>query len=512
VSDNWQVKTGDTNDCPCHGFDFQPSRPSGIQDHVVMENEIDALELFLDADLVQYIVSMMNEYGATKRQMNNPPTEHSRYDSWEPINAAEFYKFLAVIIQMGIDHQPQISDYWSTEPTNTEFYRKLFSRNRFQAIYHFMLHVATSSAQGKEKFEPYFEKLIGKFQAAFYPFKNVAIDEIVVGWTGRWKNKQYNASKPKKYHIKTYGLCDSATGYVFHVITYYGAATTYFDPGHGEADMGHAEKVFETLMQNLSEGHHVFADRYYTTRKLVDRLTMKKVYYTGTLNLNRKGFPADLKNLNLEHREQKCFRDDSSGILVTAWRDKKAKKPVVVVSTACSVGDTTVKRKSGDVVIPKVINEYNLNMNGCDRADQLVSYYGMHERKTMKWWKKLFYWSLEIAQVNAFILYKLAKNNPALHFVDFKRKLSKQFLEKAISLGCPLASNRPVGRPSTNVERLNKTKRHLISQVPADRNCLVCSTPQNRKRTTFICMDCSDKPHLHPAKCFEIYHTQLHYK
>jgi hypothetical protein len=49
-------------------------------------------------------------------------------------------------------------------------------------------------------------KLIEKFQAAFYPYMNVAIDEMVIGWKGRWKYKQYNSSKPNKYHIKTFGL------------------------------------------------------------------------------------------------------------------------------------------------------------------------------------------------------------------------------------------------------------------------------------------------------------------
>ena len=41
-------------------------------------------------------------------------------------------------------------------------------------------------------------------------FLNVAIDEMVVKWKGRWKNKQYNPTS-KPYHIKTFGVCDSAT-------------------------------------------------------------------------------------------------------------------------------------------------------------------------------------------------------------------------------------------------------------------------------------------------------------
>ena len=56
-------------------------------------------------------------------------------------------------------------------------------------------------------------KLIQNLQNAFYPYENVSIDEMVIKYKGRWKNGQYNAAKLSKYHIKTFGLCDSATGY-----------------------------------------------------------------------------------------------------------------------------------------------------------------------------------------------------------------------------------------------------------------------------------------------------------
>ena len=69
--------------------------------------------------------------------------------------------------------------------------------------------------------------VITKFQKAFYAYKNLSIDEMVISWKGRWKYKQYNAAKPKKYHIKTFGLCDSATGYVYNILTYFGKNTSY---------------------------------------------------------------------------------------------------------------------------------------------------------------------------------------------------------------------------------------------------------------------------------------------
>jgi hypothetical protein len=204
----------------------------------------------------------------------------------------------------------------------------MFPRDRFEAIYHTMMHASEIEAEAKNKIEPFMNKLIEKFQAAFYPYMNVAIDEMVIRWKGRWKYKQYNSSKPKKYHIKTFGLCDSTTGYVYIILTYFGKETSY-SPEIASSS-GTAEKVFEYLLRPLGKGHHVYADRYYTTHALIKFLIEKNTFYTGTLNINRKNFPPQIKNLKLEQGETKWYRSQDESILCVAWRDKKAKKPCVV--------------------------------------------------------------------------------------------------------------------------------------------------------------------------------------
>ncbi|KAK3780881.1 hypothetical protein RRG08_052039 [Elysia crispata] len=54
----------------------------------------------------------------------------------------------------------------------------------------------------------------------FYNKVNLSIDEMIVGYQGRWKQKQCNASKPQKDHIQCFGLIDIETGYVLHILTY----------------------------------------------------------------------------------------------------------------------------------------------------------------------------------------------------------------------------------------------------------------------------------------------------
>jgi hypothetical protein len=53
---------------------------------------------------------------------------------------------------------------------------------------------------------------------------------------------------------------------------------------------------------------------------------------------------------------------------------------------------------------PSVIANYMTNISGVDTADQYcATYYFL--RRTLKWWRKLFFWGLEVSTINAYILY-----------------------------------------------------------------------------------------------------------
>ena len=100
----------------------------------------------------------------------------------------------------------------------------------------------------KSKIEPFLNLLLVKFQSAFYPGENLFLDEMVIKWKGRSKYKMYNPNKPEKYHIKTFGLCDSLTGYAYNLLIYFGAETSFDDIG----DTGQSEKIFHSLVQDIT--------------------------------------------------------------------------------------------------------------------------------------------------------------------------------------------------------------------------------------------------------------------
>ncbi|GFO29853.1 PiggyBac transposable element-derived protein 4 [Plakobranchus ocellatus] len=129
-----------------------------------------------------------------------------------------------------------------------------------------MLHAGNTQAEGKEKIVPFINLLLQKFRSAFYPYQRLSLDEMIIGFKGRWAFKRFNISKPKKYHIKIFGLCDSATGYVYNILTYFGTNTSY-NPDL-DTTSGDAVKIFDTLLSPCVKGHTIYADRFYTTKEL----------------------------------------------------------------------------------------------------------------------------------------------------------------------------------------------------------------------------------------------------
>ena len=85
------------------------------------------------------------------------------------------------------------------------------------------------------------------------------------------------------------------------------------------------------------------------------------------------------------------FRDY---FLAVWWKDRR---DTFVMSTMHNTSATTVmKRPKGEhdkrpTPCPTAIADYNTYMGGVDLSNQLLSYYSMTARRTLKWWKKVLW-------------------------------------------------------------------------------------------------------------------------
>ena len=91
----------------------------------------------------------------------------------------------------------------------------------------------------------------------------------------------------------------------------------------------------------------------------------------------------------------------------------------------------TGKMTTLDIPRPVPVEMYNRFMGGVDKSDQYLSYHNIL-RKTVRYWKTLFYHIIDVCVVNSFILYNniaLLSGCRTVTENDFRDELVLQMIE-----------------------------------------------------------------------------------
>ncbi|UYV66531.1 PGBD5 [Cordylochernes scorpioides] len=125
---------------------------------------------------------------------------------------------------------------------------------------------------------------------------------------------------------------------------------------------------------------------------------------------------------------------------------------------------------------------YNKHKAGVDRSDQLLSYYSF-QRRTMKWWKKLFFHIFGLTIVNSHIIYNKLNPTSKLSLRDYHLVIMEKMVEEA---GVEI-TDQQLGSSSSKARLL---ERHFITRIKEEnkpnvniqRKCKVCA--EKRKSAT----------------------------
>ena len=255
-------------------------------------------------------------------------------------------------------------------------------------------------------------------------------------------------------------------------------------------------------------------DNYYTSPALFRDLRRLGFGACSTLRTNRQGVPQAIKAKLQKGEVVSEMIDDK--MMALKWMDKR---PVAMLTTIHDDSIVTKQRRSKaaqggveEVRKPLVIEQYNLFMGGVDNGDQLLSYYG-YSHRTLKWWRRGFFHLVDVAIVNAYIMYLSTPcSGRRLTHKEFRVQLAKELLMETTELVDDHGRRSIPNPPSYRL-----TGRHFpgkaISTPSGKRQqleCVVCSGKREngRKSTTFKCKQC-DLP-MCMVPCFELYHTKTH--
>lgn len=331
----------------------------------------------------------------------------------------------------------------------------------------------------------------------------------MIKFKGRSSLKQYLPNKPTKRGIKVWVLADSKNGYVYNFEIYTGKDES--------RSTGLGEHIVKTFISDLEFSYRkVYFDNYFTTPSLLDYLYKKGIYATGTVRINRKNMPRDFCNSTnkLERGEYEYII--SKNIILFKWMDKKL---VFLLSNFHDPNSYQIIRRKGkngakeDLQCPELIIDYNKYMGGVDRADQRKESYSL-DRKSKRFWLRIFFSFLNVTLSNAFILFK-DRTNSSLTYLKFLSSITTSLIEENKIRKCSSPGvnsnkkkNKTFGR-KIQFGFKNNNEPHLPI-VGIQGKCAFCSTKKNQYRSSYHCTHCNRAFCMNSKRnCFYKYHKNI---
>lgn len=409
---------------------------------------------------------------------------------------------------MGYHCLPSWRNYWSTsDDLQVKCIAESMSRNRFGEILS-NLHVNDNSALPDDcvdklyKLRPLISKLNENFRTLWNPACCISIDESMILFTGRSSMKQYNPMKPIKRGYKVWCRAEKS-GFISKFQVYQGK-DKIVDTTDIQKKYGMGGKVVITMSEALLQNKHkLFFDNYFSSIPLMEFLKAENTPACATIRSDRKGLPT-LKDGKAMERGDSDFRVSNTGIIYFRWKDSK---PVHFISNYHGSEETTIKMKMGDgtkklIPCPEVVVDYNEYMGGVDQADMLRAIYGL-DRKSVKWWHRLFWGFMDMAVVNSYIVH--SNLNGQMPLLDFRRNLARGLLAN-----CQIRSLTKRRRISYSVPldmRLQNRGAHWPLFTSSRKRCEVCSNKKIESRPYSICSLCNVHLCINKDKnCFGDYH------
>lgn len=269
-------------------------------------------------DFLQLIVRETNIY-AEEVFLSSASKEKSRITRWKDVTLEELKIFIGLVLHIGSIRMNRLQDYPNKHRLyNLPAFKEYMSRDRFMVVLR-CLHFNTNPLPGQEKpanrlykISPIIDYFNSRMSDIYYPGKELSLDESMVLWRGRLVFRQYIKNKRRKYAVKLY-LLTEPDGIVLKFAVYTGTLDDYGGKGHA------ANVVMHLLDQKLDVGHSVYMDNYYNSYERATKSLSRKTYCTGTIRVDRRNNPTDVKVAKLKKGE--TIAPYSNGVMIAKWKD-----------------------------------------------------------------------------------------------------------------------------------------------------------------------------------------------
>lgn len=476
-------------------------------------------KMFITVEMLQSVAEETNKYSVEKdgRSVNTTPLEMDQ--------------LIGMLFYMGLVQMPNLRSYWESDMW-FEPVASVMSRDRFLklvTVIHFVDNNAVTDDQKLDKLwklRSWFDALRKNF-LKIPPKECQSIDEIIIPFKGRSSLRVYMPNKPHKWGFKLWGRSDS-DGFIYDFDLYQPTR-----PNEQISNLGRSAGVVEKMTESLPDGENfkAFADNYFSSVALAEKLKKRQILYIGTVRMNRvKGnklaTDKELKKKGRGHFVSQV--EKNTNVVCVRWNDNKV---VSLISSYVGTEPVTKARRWDkkakqfvEIDRPKIVEQYNNFMGGIDLLNMCTNLYKYHVR-SRRWYMYLFFHSLTMSLVNAWFLYRRhhAEIGTNKKNVMPLRKFQSTCANSLTNAG--KGKKRARGRPSleerASLQNQQPHKQRYVS-VPADvqkdefnhfpiydkvrQRCKVC--PRSQSAFSYIkCIKCNAHLCLNKDRnCFLAFH------
>lgn len=419
--------------------------------------------------------------------LNDPQYKMSNQEKsmYNKITIGNIKKYIGLYMLSGIIKIPQMKNYWTQDKIYSfPIFRQTLSRDLYfflNKFIHFNDNTKQKNSKDKIfKLRPIIDYLQKKFIQNRFSSNKYTIDETMISWKGKLHIKQYIPSKPNPYGIKLISLANAINGYM-----------TDFEVFTGKGDKNTAIEYVKSFIQNSHLKSVIFyMDSFFTSIPIAQIIHNSGNFICGVIKSNRKYIPKidkKAKDTILYYFKPPFY--------FLYWNSTREVRMLSNFYCSHFIEHDKYDKQEKAVIpkkIPIGIYQYNKYERGVDHNNQMTAYY-FPNRKSIKWYKKAFFYLLEIALVNSFKLYQSCCPNTKKKLLEFRTEV----IHKLINL-----------EESFDPSKFQKTKyndryrgKHFPGKSKSRAQCVIC-----KSKRKYICKTC--KIHLCPENCFENYHTK----
>jgi hypothetical protein len=445
----------------------------------------------------------------------------------------DLYLFLAFCIYRGFNSKTPIDDFWNENlRDHIPGVASIIDRSTFWKVSR-NIHVSNRDQEDPDdrvaKVRPMYEILNQNSILACSPGRSVSLDEASPGYSGRSINVTATPNKKVSSALQSFSLNDPATGYCFQF-------EYRFDKLANKSNDNELTKTQNQVLRlchHLKKEHRVIVmDNFFNSPRMCDLLSEINLLCLGTWK-SQYGIPHMLKQAKVTSKSQKLKILREKAPLFSLCRSylenwkRVSCSPIAglsfydnnVVSMITTVDFSFENKISGGIRHKKkwqIQHDYNSTMNGVDIMDQMTSNFSTYI-KSNKWWKRIFYWMLDVAIVNAYICFKTKSE---CSHREFRRGLSELLIKRSTELNSKGRSrkiqktqsetvNFRTWKISPNNQRMNfrLTGDHVVQYMEFPGRCSYCHILKIQKRTFHRCQTCLK--FLCEGDCYKNFHTKV---